>query len=213
MLNPQGPRHALLALVAMPESVAVLEGEEQRIPARLPGSPAFVAGLKLTKAERFVSLDAAAEQIRLRVLDCRTPLGAARRVTFLVDTSHYIAGPIAAHRLAAMRFAGRVYLGLLEITPRDMPRPERAGWRVVIGRRMIASALAQMIDSGRITVAISGVTAQEIRTQLECFRERPVKASEEDPLEGEDYARALALLAWCQSRQPATGGVVPQYAA
>jgi hypothetical protein len=213
MLSPQGPLHALVAVVATPDSLAVLEGEEQRVQAKWPGSPVLLAGLKLTKAERFDSLDAVAARIKNEVLDCRTPLGSARRVTLLVDASHYTAGPLAARCFWGLKLGGRVQLGLVEILPADIPRPERRGWRFVIGRRTVASAMAEMIDSGRIIVSVDSTKAQEIRSQLEAFKERPVKASEEDPLEGEDFARGLGLLAWYQSAQPARGAVAPRFAA
>jgi hypothetical protein len=127
----------------------------------------------------------------------------ARWVNLTVDVSHDTAGPIVARRTWDIQRAlgRRCRTAIVDAATFELPKPERRGWRLAVGRRAIASALLESLQERRLQIIGEGfITQKEFEQQVRDFSVRP---SRDEGAAGDDHlARAIAFTVWIQMVQP-----------
>ena len=130
------------------------------------------------------------------------------RYTIVLDASHYTASRPCAEVLSRVRDfrAWGITLWCIELSGRDLPRPEPDGWKTKVSRREVLTALSSSLRDGSVKIdkATHGAVLVDELGDLRIQRPR-----DEEERDG-DQVRALALAVWSESLQAgtSTGGFV-----
>ena len=158
--------------------------------------------LHLVSLERLSDLVDALKRVVAVATDPRIESARASRLVLTVDVSDPIAGQIAAKRAweVAQKLNRQCRLSIVDSSIFDLPAPEKRGWRMMIPRRSVGSALFESLQENRLKVDLPYGIGREAAQQIKVFTAKPNR--DDYGLDTEDLARTIATTVFLQSILP-----------